>query len=710
MALWGDRSRRPWAILRKLHRAGASAWKGEAVPERMPELLAPAGGYRALLAALAAGADAVYTGLSRFSARASAEGLSMLELERGAALAHARGARVYVAMNIALYDDELDDAVSLASRALAAGADALIVADLGLIARLRAELPEAELHLSTQAGVHAPEAVRLAARELGVERVTVARELPLDEVAELCSEGVPIECFVHGAICIGYSGACAFSALRRGRSALRGDCTQPCRLSYALEDEAGELRARAEGDKLLCPKDYLGIGHVAKLARARVASLKIEGRMKNPDYVYNVVRCYRAALDAVAEGAELDVPALERELARSFNRGFTDAYLRGESGAELMSFERSSNQGVRVGQVVTVRREECDVSLNAPVSTGDMLEIRFYPGKDAPADVPKRWPQVPCPADAAAGEVLTVRCKRKISAGCAVYLIRSAGVLAEAEAAVGAMETAALELASKPASSAEPPAEEGLYKGRHQVGPGMRCEGADSAYGDQGGPERVTVADDPDMAQVLLGAGEEVAVCAWRIVDDSAWNDLVPRLTVLLDEMLRPDNREETERFVNEARRVVCRNIAQVELAHKEGRAFDAGAPVFCTNAWCAAELVRLGVARIWLVDELSAEREREMRQAAVSIGFAGAFVRPVARERELMVCEHCMLTAEGPCAHACAACPRRAECRFLVERDGTRLPVRTDVHGRSRIFLCEDGAGSPDTSKFDRIGELPNR
>ena len=680
------------------------------MPERMSELLAPAGGYRALLAALAAGADAVYTGLSRFSARASAEGLSISELERGAALAHAQGARVYLAMNIALYDGELDDAVALAARAVAAGADALIVADLGLIARLRAELPEVELHLSTQAGAHAPEAIRLAAAELGVARVTVARELSVGEIVALSSGGVPIECFVHGAICIGYSGACAFSALRRGRSALRGDCTQPCRLSYALEDEAGEMRARVEGDKLLCPKDYLGIGHVAELARAGVASLKIEGRMKNPDYVYNVVRCYRAALDAVAEGTEPDVPALECELARSFNRGFTDAYLKGESGAELMSFERSCNQGVHVGQVVAVRREECDVSLDAPVSAGDVLEIRFYPGEDVPADVPKRWPQVPCPADAAADEVLTVRCKRKISAGCAVYLIRSAGVLAEAAAAVEALEEEALELVLKSASSAEPPAEEGSYGGRRQVDLDARCEGGDSACDERGNSEHVAVADDPSTAQTLIEAGKEAAVYAWRIADDPAWDVLVPSLTVLLDEMLRPDNREETERFVADARRVVCRNIAQIELARKVGRIFDVGAPVFCTNAWSAVELERLGTARIWLVDELSAEREHEVRQAAASIGFTGPFVRSTARERELMVCEHCMLTAEGPCAHACAACSRRAERRYLVERDGTRLPVRTDAHGRSRIFLCEDGAGSPGTSKFDRIGELLNR
>ena len=157
--------------------------------------------------------------------------------------------------------------------------------------------------------------------------------------------------------------------------------------------------------------------------------------MKNPDYVFNVVRVWRRALNMLRDGTwDADaVPALERELGRSFNRGFTDAYLRGRSGAELMSFERAINQGVRVGHLVAVGHEEVTVELDAAVAAGDTLEIRFYPGADARPDVPKRWPQVPCPVDAAAGERIVVHCKRKVDAGCEVYLIRSAGVLGHVE-------------------------------------------------------------------------------------------------------------------------------------------------------------------------------------------------------------------------------------------------------------------------------------
>lgn len=283
----------------------------------MVELLAPAGTPDALRAAIAAGADAVYVGLGSFNARAANGGFSLAELSSACVLAHAHGARVYVTLNVYVRDDELGDAVALAGSALAAGADALIVADMGLIARIRAALPDAELHLSTQAGAQCAAAVDFAARELGVERVTCARELSVAELAELCATGVEIEAFCHGAICICYSGACSYSALMRGRSANRGDCTQPCRLAYELQDGSGAVLAggawergraaeeqamRPDGDRLLCPRDYLGIRHIAEMLEAGVSAFKIEGRMKSPDYVYNVVRCYREALDAALAG------------------------------------------------------------------------------------------------------------------------------------------------------------------------------------------------------------------------------------------------------------------------------------------------------------------------------------------------------------------------------------------------------------------------
>lgn len=639
----------------------------DAAGAALPELLAPAGGLDQMFAAIAAGADAIYAGLGGFNARVSAHGFTDDEFARGCAVAHAHGVRVYVTLNVFVFDDELSDAVALGAHALELGADALIVADAGLACALRAAIPGVEIHLSTQAGVHSEGAVRLAADELGVERVTTARELTVDEIAALCATGVPIEVFCHGAICIGYSGACEFSALRRGRSAMRGDCTQPCRLAYDLVDEAGQSVVAVEGDRLLCPRDYLGIAHLPELVDAGVASLKIEGRMKNPDYVFNVVRVWRRALDMLYDGAwdPGAVEELERELGRSFNRGFTDAYLRGRSGAELMSFERAINQGVRVGRLVAVGHEEVTVELDAAVAAGDTLEIRFYPGADARPDVPKRWPQVPCPVDAAAGKRVVVHCKRKVDAGCEVYLIRSAGVLDQTAAVLERMRAEAN--AVVPAARA---VEVLPFEGSVVAGDVPAAGLAESA--EQGA-----------LARMFF---------AWELMDADPCDELdLSDATVVLDEVCRGGDVERTRSLMQRAGRVVCRNLGQAAMARELGVAFDVAAPVFCANRATLVWLRGLGAGRVYLPAELLGNDAERIAELAAEPGVLG----PVDADRpELMVCEHCLLTAEGVCATDatgqvhCRDCSRRQQTRYLVEHDGTRLPVAVDACGRTRIFL----------------------
>ena len=652
-------------VIRPMEPNGQSGSELAATGMALPELLAPAGGLDQMLAAIAAGADAIYAGLDGFNARVSAHGFSDDEFARGCAVAHAHGVRVYVTLNVFVFDDELADAVALGAHALELGADALIVADAGLACTLRAAIPGVEIHLSTQAGVHGEGAVRLAAEELGVERVTTARELSVAEIEVLCATGVPIEVFCHGAICIGYSGACGFSALRRSRSAMRGDCTQPCRLSYDLVDGAGESVVAVEGDRLLCPRDYLGIAHLPELVAAGVASLKIEGRMKNPDYVFNVVRVWRRALDMLRDGAwDADaVSALERELGRSFNRGFTDAYLRGRSGAELMSFERAINQGVRVGRLVAVGHEEVTVELDAAVAAGDTLEIRFYPGADARPDVPKRWPQVPCPEDAAAGECIVVHCKRKVDAGCEVYLIRSAGVLEQTATVLERMR------AEADAAAPVARAVEALPLG-----------------------DIVAVGDMP--AEVLAKPAAPVRVVfAWQLMDADPLGECdLSDATVVLDEVCRAGDAARTRSLMRCAGRIVCRNLGQVAIARELGVHFDVAAPVFCANRATLAWLRGLGARHVFLPAELTANNAERIVELAACPGVLG----PVDAERpELMVCEHCLLTAERACATDaateqvyCRECSRRRQERYLVERDGTRLPVVVDACGRTRIFL----------------------
>lgn len=724
----------------------------------MVELLAPAGTPDALRAAIAAGADAVYVGLGSFNARAANGGFSLAELSSACVLAHAHGARVYVTLNVYVRDDELGDAVALAGSALAAGADALIVADMGLITRIRAALPDAELHLSTQAGAQCAAAVDFAARELGVERVTCARELSVAELAELCATGVEIEAFCHGAICICYSGACSYSALMRGRSANRGDCTQPCRLAYELEDGSGAVLAggawergraaeeqamRPDGDRLLCPRDYLGIRHIAEMLEAGVSAFKIEGRMKSPDYVYNVVRCYREALDAALAGrplGDIELDGLEACLARSFSRGFTSGYLEGghaATGSDLMSVERAINQGLRVGHVVEPRYEGALVAFDCEVAAGDMLEIRSTPGPDAPADVPKRWPIVPCPRDVASGEEVLIPCKRKVEAGSAVHVVRSASTILEAEAAVREMREEEVRLAAAESGGVAPEAcLEASEAGAGREGIAASELGVDCASAE---PARFAHA----RRRRENGAVSEPGAGGACTVEPSAGGACKsPHTAVDLGEVCRLGDLEGVRvacgRVVRgEAPAVVVRNIGQIPTVRAAGVPWEVGSPLQVWNAETARVLVRLGARRVWLPEELTMEDLASVRAqmedpasgdpatgdpvpaelASARMHCAGAAgassaesaESPHAVERHpgdivdiaadgstsLMITEHCLLTAEGPCSNNCPTCPRRlasqAGDRFLVELDrkssGARLAVRVDEKGRTRLY-----------------------
>ncbi len=729
----------------------------------MVELLAPAGTPDALRAAIAAGADAVYVGLGSFNARAANGGFSLAELSSACVLAHAHGARVYVTLNVYVRDDELGDAVALAGSALAAGADALIVADMGLITRIRAALPDAELHLSTQAGAQCAAAVDFAARELGVERVTCARELSVAELAELCATGVEIEAFCHGAICICYSGACSYSALMRGRSANRGDCTQPCRLAYELQDGSGAVLAggawergraaeeqvmRPDGDRLLCPRDYLGIRLIAEMLEAGVSAFKIEGRMKSPDYVYNVVRCYREALDAALAGrplSDIELDGLEACLARSFSRGFTSGYLEGghaATGSDLMSVERAINQGLRAGHVVEPRYEGALVAFDCEVAAGDMLEIRSTPGPDAPADVPKRWPIVPCPRDVASGEEVLIPCKRKVEAGSAVHVVRSASTILEAEAAVREMREEEVRLAAAESGGVAPEAcLEASEAGAGREGIAASELGVDCASAE---PARFAHARRrrENGAVSEPGAGGACAVEPGTVEPSAGGACKSPHTAVDLGEVCRLEDlegvRAACERVVRgEAPAVVVRNIGQIPTVRAAGVPWEVGSPLQVWNAETARVLVRLGARRVWLPEELTIKDLASVRAqmedpasgdpatgdpvpeelASVRMHCAGAAgassaesaESPHAVERHpgdivdiaadgstpLMITEHCLLTAEGPCSNNCPTCPRRlasqAGDRFLVELDrkssGARLTVRVDEKGRTRLY-----------------------
>ena len=340
---------------------------------RKPELLAPAGSLESLHAAVSAGADAVYLGLDEFNARRNAANFTVETLPDVCDYAHLRGTLVYVTMNIEILPSELPRAVELARKVYQAGADGVIVQDIGLAAELGRAVPQLPLHISTQMNTHSAAGIEAAAR-LGAKRVTLARELTINEIAELASVaaefGMEIETFAHGALCVCYSGQCLMSSMIGGRSANRGLCAQACRLPYELKSERGEGALPAPGEHLLSPRDLCAIDLLGELAQAGVASLKIEGRMKSPDYVHEVVSVYREALDSGAV-----TPVHHARLEEAFSRGFTTAYLEGERGNDIMSYGRPNNRGVFVGRVARVDGSNAEVSCETELNNGDVLEF-----------------------------------------------------------------------------------------------------------------------------------------------------------------------------------------------------------------------------------------------------------------------------------------------------------------------------------------------
>lgn len=343
------------------------------------ELLAPAGNMAALHAAVAGGADAVYLGLETFNARRGADNFTLETLREACDFAHLRGVSIYVTMNTIILPDEVGEALECVRQAYRAGADGFIVQDIGLAAEISRTLPEASLHLSTQMNTHNLAGVRAAVR-LGAERITLAREVSLDEIALLCAaaaeEGMEVEVFAHGALCVCYSGQCFMSSMIGGRSANRGMCAQACRLPYELQNKALQKSLPSPGDHLLSPQDLCTVDRVDDLVAAGAASLKIEGRMKSPEYVFAVTSVYRKALDAALAKENAAITDADRDrLTDAFSRGFTTAYLDGKRGNDIMSYQRPNNRGLFLGRVDEVRDGAAYLKSAHALAEGDVLEF-----------------------------------------------------------------------------------------------------------------------------------------------------------------------------------------------------------------------------------------------------------------------------------------------------------------------------------------------
>lgn len=340
------------------------------------ELLAPAGNIDSFKAAINSGADAIYMGLDKFNAREMAKNFDMKSFIDCIKQAHILGAKVYLTLNILLHDDEIREALELVTKLNLGGLDAVIIQDIGLASLIHEKFPKLPLHASTQMSVYNIEQIRFL-EKLGFKRVVLARELTINEIKHICDNtNVEIEVFVHGALCVCYSGQCLISEVIGGRSANRGSCAQPCRMKYSLYNEKNRI---VQNRYLLSKKDIFGIEYLSKLQSIGVTSLKIEGRNKTPEYVAGVTKTYRKYLDGILnlnnQSKELQKED-EKYLLQIFNRdGKSTGYLDGVRYKETITQNIPKNTGIFLGNVLMQKKCYIKVKLEEDIDMHDGIEI-----------------------------------------------------------------------------------------------------------------------------------------------------------------------------------------------------------------------------------------------------------------------------------------------------------------------------------------------
>ena len=747
-----------------------------------PEVLAPAGGPEPFAAALAAGADAIYCGMGAFNARRKATNFTDETFSQACRAAHLAGARVYVTVNIVIKNDEMADALELVRTCAVLGADAFIIQDWGLFFEIRRQMPDIETHISTQANIHDARGTAWC-RDAGADRVTLSRELSVAEIRTI-HDAVPqvdLEVFSHGAICFCYSGLCLLSSFAMaGRSANRGMCAQPCRLPYELVDEDGRVISPADRERALCPRDTNTSQMVRELIDAGAASLKLEGRMKAPDYVYSIVDVYRREVDDVLTGRQVDASEeaiRQRQLKRCFNRDFTHAYQDGTSGDEMMSYERSNNRGQLVGTVGGSRPASRNVrglkpddrrrraaiatiELTEPVGKGDLLELRHDDEFD-------QFLTTIAPEDAAAGTSIECRIPRAMPTGSRVRVIRSQRAIETAAAAlkrdvlrrrrvnvavrahIGEPFAVTLTCVNDPELTAtatgftvEPartrpvsahdlaehvgrmgssPFEATTFDIDVDDGCGMgfsavhkvraaACQALEERilqpYADRARTlERISVdvsprdlpALDPSAPLVcatvtsLAAAKTARAAGADRIymtTDALEREGVVPgshearEIIPVLDEVCREKDHARIDPWIVRDATVAVGNISELAAATETGARVEIRSCLPVHNLSCMDALAERGARAVWLSPELTLDEICALGpQRPVELGLT-VFGRP-----RVMTSEHCILQVADACIHDCAQCRLRARKLALKNIDGKVMPVRTDIHGRSRLY-----------------------
>ena len=390
----------------------------------MIELLSPVGDFECLKAAVQNGADSVYLGGSLFNARASAANFNNESLKEAIRYAKLRNVKINFALNTLIKDEEFDDAINLAKFVYTLGADAIIVQDLGLAKYIIDNLPGMDVHASTQMTIHNLQGV-LALEKLGFKRVVLSRELSLADIRYICANSnIEIETFVHGALCISYSGQCLFSSTIGARSGNRGKCAQPCRLPYKLMNENEQI---LDQGYLLSPRDLCSLQYIPDLINAGVTCFKIEGRMKTPEYVATVTSIYRKYIDLALSGNDYVVDEKDiKKLMQVFNRGgFSSGNFEDDENLNYVYKEKPNNMGLYIGNVSSFNKEKGLITLNTKesLSIGDQISLEKEEHKYTITELMKNKVNIP---SANPNETVTIgRMKGNISLGDRVYKLSS---------------------------------------------------------------------------------------------------------------------------------------------------------------------------------------------------------------------------------------------------------------------------------------------
>lgn len=386
------------------------------------ELLAPVGSYEAFLAAIQNDADAVYLGGKQFGARAYADNFSLNDIKEIIKHAHLYEKKVYITVNTIIFENEIKDLIEYLDFLYLNDCDGIIVQDLGIVNIVNERYPNFDLHASTQMNIHTVEQAKKL-KELGFRRIVLARELPIEDIIEIKNNvDIEIEVFVHGALCVCYSGNCYMSSIIGKRSGNRGRCAQPCRLKYSLNDSK-------ESKYLISPKDLKTIESIDKLIEAGIDSLKIEGRMKRSEYVGGVVKYYKEAINSYYKAQKFDLETANKNLKLLFNREFTKGYIFGENNDDFTNIESSNHIGIPIGKVISSHQNMVTIALTDELSKDD--GIRIVGDVEDGITVNQIYKNNKLLTKAYGKDIVTIRAHKNLNKGSIVYKTTSSELLKE---------------------------------------------------------------------------------------------------------------------------------------------------------------------------------------------------------------------------------------------------------------------------------------